>query len=217
MKIINKCSFAVFGAVLCSAFAVYADDREVEKSNGYSSYTEEDPKIDVGSKILLIGDSHVGGMSHRFKLIAKQMGYVPIVSSINGSKTNDSFKRLKEIVETQSPKLVIIESGTNDMFCDENWVENHEHLYENIVSFVKEHGAEVVWLSPPATSAQMKHQERIKKLILEAVSEESYFDLTDFALTVSKDKVHLTREGYEELSELLWNWLASKNLVGIGC
>ena len=180
-------------------------------------YVEQEPKIPIDSKILLIGDSHVGGMNHRFQLLAKQMGYYPIIDSINGSKTNNLLKRLKNNIKIHSPKLIIVESGTNDSVCDKQWIEQHHSLYDDVVKLAKESGAEIVWLSPPAVSSKLQSFNAVKKLILTAIGENFYFDLLNLDLKVSKDSVHLTQEGYNQLSELLWNWLVDKNLVGAGC
>jgi hypothetical protein len=108
MKIWRNFSLFTIGLISVIGSTVQADDREVEKTFSGVSYSEQEPKIPIGSKILLIGDSHVGGMSQRFRLYSRQMGYLPVVDGINGSKTNDLLKRLKEDIKIHSPKLIII-------------------------------------------------------------------------------------------------------------
>ena len=217
MKIWRNFSLFTIGLISVIGSTVRADDREVEKTFSGVSYSEQEPKIPIGSKILLIGDSHVGGMSQRFRLYSRQMGYLPVVDGINGSKTNDLLKRLKEDIKIHSPKLIIIESGTNDSLCSQQWLDSHSDLYAKVAETAKINGAEVVWLSPPAISKQLRLHEQIKVRILSAVGEDSYFDLLSLGLQVTKDQIHLTRDGYEQLSEQLWNWLMEKNLVFGGC
>lgn len=170
--------------------------------------------IPLGSKVLLIGDSHVGGLSYYFKKHAKISGYKPIVNYINGSLTSSLKKRLKDYLE-EDLKLIIIVSGTNDAVLSEDKITTS--LYKEVVDLATSKGAKLVWVSPPTDSDKLKSLDLVLASIKEATSNQYYFDSLSYSLDLSSDKIHLKPNGYSNLMDYIWFWNISNGLIIENC
>ncbi len=201
----------ILSTVLTFSTTAFSD--QIEDIECICNEQVENP-IPLNSNILLIGDSHVGGLSYQFKKTSKVYEYKPIVDSIIGSQTSSLKKRLSEDIEKYNPKLIIIVSGTNDAVMDPSRIS--KDLYKEVFDLAKSKGAQVVWVSPPSDSEKLISLREVDEAIREAAKSD-YFPSESFDLKVSKDKIHLTQSGYNSWMEYIWACLIDKGLIIEGC
>lgn len=169
-----------------------------------------------GSTVLLIGDSLGVGLSHRFKQLAKEYGYIPYSHVINGSQTIQWRRYIDADIDKYKPSLVIISLGTNDAVLSDTWVLKHADDYKILSDKIKAGGADVVWIGPPKMkSSRIQSQEMVMSLIKERVV--FYYDSTLIDFNRSLDGIHSTPSGYSMWMDSVWSWMASSHIVIGGC
>lgn len=187
-----------------------------------SSLLEEDlrntyppPQIEVGSNILLVGDSLALGLSRHFHLLAKQAGYVPYSRAISGSTTPEWSRLIKQDLKMYKPQLVIISLGTNDALLSENTLQRRANSYNTLVETIEKSGAKVLWIMPPELPKRFARTLNVNDLILHLNVDK--FDSSSIQIERSDDQVHPTANGYKDWMDSIWWWMADNNYIYEGC
>lgn len=172
---------------------------------------ETKPIIRRGEKIILLGDSLAEGMASPFVKLNRKNGYAPGIQALHGTTIDYWSKRIQKIMLDNRPKLVIISLGTNDAGSPKPEIQRI-HV-KKIRDVVKQYDAKLLWIVPMNLPQRFKGQQGIKKILLEELSVSDRYDSTKLELEKTKDKIHLTRKGYEDWIGQIWTHLTAMNYV----
>jgi lysophospholipase L1-like esterase len=167
------------------------------------------PRITAGeSKILLIGDSLAVGLAPQLKALADE-GRVEFASrAIEGTRIDQWAKseRLKDKLRSFRPDLVLVSLGTNDAYATGIKPEQQRVALDALVARLREAGAQVVWIGPPALRSPPNPQ--MLRMIREAVPSSHYFPSETLDIPRAPDGLHPTLRGYAGWAGSIWQWLA---------
>lgn len=168
-------------------------------------------RIQKGERIVLLGDSLAEGMASPFAKLAKKNGYMPGIHALHGTTMDYWSKRIQEIMINNRPKLVIVSLGTNDAGSSNPEIQRIHA--KKIRDSVKKYGGKLLWITPLNLPSKFRGQQGIRKILEEEISPEDRYDSTKLELQMAKDKIHLTRKGYEDWICTVWTYLATLNYV----
>lgn len=180
-----------------------------------ASYASDDipPLVEEGSTVMLIGDSLGVGLGPEFRKLAKASGYKPISHSIGGTTAIQWIPWLKQDLIAHHPSLVVISLGTNDAGANIEWVRQHNTVYARLVKEATDAGAKVVWVGPPKLSERkLPHAGEIRDLIRGSINT-FYYESQDLDFPQADDKIHSTPVGYKLWMDVVWEWMAKRNIV----
>lgn len=181
--------------------------KNVQESSDKNSAT----RIQKGERIILLGDSLAEGMASPFVKLSRKNGYIPGIHALHGTTMDYWSKRIQETMINNRPKLVIISLGTNDAGSP-NPEAQRIHA-KKIRDTVKKYGGKLLWITPMNLPSKFRGQQGIRKILDEEISPEDKYDSTKLELQMIKDKIHLTRKGYEDWISIVWTHLATLNYV----
>lgn len=180
-------------------------------SNGQELAEKPAIQIQKGEKVILLGDSLAEGMASPFVKLSRKNGYVPGIQALHGTTMDYWSKRIQEIMVNNRPKLVIVSLGTNDAGSPNP--ETQRIHAKRIRDAIKKYGAKLLWITPINLPPKFRGQQGIRQILIEEISPDDRYDSTKLELETIKDKIHLTRKGYEDWIGIVWKYLASLNYV----
>lgn len=181
-----------------------------------------------GDKIMAFGDSLTYGYGAEQNsyphIMNNQTKYRVVNYGVNGDTTDKGLERLEEALEAESPQLVILSLGGNDMIQSIPNATISKNLIA-MIQMIKKNNSQVVLLAEPKPRA------------LDMVMGTSFIDLKDgdfysivakqekilnidnvLSKTLSKqekksDLIHLNAEGYKEVAEKIIEKLQNTNII----
>jgi lysophospholipase L1-like esterase len=168
--------------------------------------------VQPGDDILLIGDSHAGGLRHELKMTAKSLGYKFSSITEEGSLTCQFLPKLRRELRERSHDLVIVALGTNDTIANDSWIERNKGCYSLLVKMVRDKGSEIVWVGVPKYQIKrLRNVDTVSRLIAESGAD--VFNSADIDIVMSNDKIHATIDGYSRWADAIWDWMAEEHHV----
>ncbi len=159
--------------------------------------------------VLHLGDSEVGfgggltkALRRRFE--AHHITFVSNSLTAAGLQSYDAEPRVRGLVKSANPDLVILNLGTNNLT-----VPHPEGLIGNIKSLVKKvsTGRDCVWVGPPHLPAGAKRESAMDDVLRENVAPCRYFESMHLKLALQKDHIHPTDRGGEVWADQLFRFI----------
>lgn len=160
----------------------------------------------LGTRVLLIGDSHAEGLAPNLAREANRCGTPYLADFERGSGVNQwKGTRLDSALATAQPTHVLISLGGNDMSPGRD-PQNLAESIDKLISKIEKAGAVVMWINPPPFPFPDPNDVRG----MWKTRSGNYFDSEALPLEKGPDDIHLTPAGYRSWSEnFLWPWLVA--------
>lgn len=158
-------------------------------------------------KVLLVGDSHVGGLHGPLARIGTQEGFRVEWSGVNGSRIDQWAPRIASdlaVYAPFAPELLLVSLGTNDaamMVLDPMMMRAHILA---IASAARDRGIDLRWIGPPHLPARLEKASTVRELLRDTLGER-FVDSSEFTFARSPDGVHATAGGYADWMTQAWN------------
>lgn len=167
-------------------------------SDGVGAY----PVSLAGKTVLLVGDSMAEGlrpsMQKRVEAVGGRFFAEPWQSStIIGW---EGTRRLKQMIERYQPDIIFISLGSNELEA-----RRPEERAPLIKQMLAEIGARpAFWIGPPS----WKQDKGLLGVIAENFQPGHFFNASNLQVPRQPDGKHPTLEGFEQWTEMIWNWYA---------
>lgn len=167
------------------------------------------PRLDEGSRILLIGDSFAQGLLKHLQGLATTAGLPYVGSGIPGTTVNQwvSSAWLEKKLADFKPTHVLVSLGTNDAFSNKP-ISEVSAAAKSLTRKLQDAGAHVIWIGPPSLPSTYGARALNSSLLMplrEAAP--AYFDTTEYSVPRGPDNLHPSAAGYAGWAGALWNWL----------
>jgi acyl-CoA hydrolase len=197
-----------FMLLLAAAVLVAACSKEVKQE-----------ALPAGSVVLALGDSLTAGAGVEAAqawpaLLASRTGWEVVNGGVNGDTSAAALRRLPALLERHDPVLVLVTLGGNDMLRRITKQETVANL-EQILTQVREHGAQPVLLATPQPSiAGAVFQNLTPPEFYRELAEAQQVPLIEDAIAdilsdpqLKGDPLHPSAEGHARLSESIFEEL----------
>jgi len=165
--------------------------------------------LSEGDSILAFGDSITYGTGaswkesypHRLQaLISNKI----LSSGIPGEVTADALKRLPEVLERYSPRLLLLCEGTNDMGMNLDDKQTAKNIRE-MIKLTKKRGIEVVLIGAPRPGSSLNVPEFYRDIAREFKIPYEGEALKKILLDSSlrADPIHPNRDGYRVMADAI--------------
>src|ERR1051325_609795 len=154
----------------------------------------------AGKRVLLVGDSMAAGLQpslqRRVEAAGGRFFGEPWQSStiIGWEGTG----RLREMLESYQPDIVFISLGPNELQARRP--EQRAPLIKRMVEEIGPRPA--YWIGPPS----WKQDRGLLRVIEENFQPDHFYSASNLNVPRQRDGKHPTREGFNEWTELIWNW-----------
>lgn len=167
-----------------------------------SPLSENDPIIAFGDSITYgTGASWKESYPHRLQaLISKKV----LSSGIPGEVTADAMKRLPEVLERYSPRLLLLCEGTNDMLMNLDGKQTAGNI-RDMITLAKKHGIEVVLIGAPRPGSALNVPEFYREIAREFNIPYEGKVLKKILLDSSMraDPIHPNKDGYKVMANAI--------------
>lgn len=184
----KKLLILIFSAFLLLAQSVEAAGQEKQK------------------KVLLIGDSLAEGAASPLLNITKKEGIRLSINCLHGTRIDYWSSRVESIINGTRPDVVIVSLGTNDSGL-KNPEQQRPHV-KKIIFTAKKYKSKILWLLPPVLPEKFKSKDAIRKIIFDELSSQEIFNSDELKIEKTKDKIHMTANGYKVWISSAWEKIA---------
>jgi lysophospholipase L1-like esterase len=155
-----------------------------------------------GKSVLLIGDSMAGGIGPYLQKKVEEAGGHFIGAQEQSSTIIwwQGSGKLKELLGQHRPDIVFIALGSNEIFVRQP--ELRAPLIKAMVAELS--GRPAFWIGPPS----WKPDNGLVRVIDENFQPGHFYDSNNLKVTRGPDGKHPTAQGYQDWTELIWNWYA---------
>lgn len=219
LNLSNNQKISIFIALLAIILMIFIIDNNDNWKYKVQSLKE-------GDKIVAFGDSLTYGYqlprdASYPSLLNQELNYKYDVVNygINGNTTIDGLNRFEDMLEKESPQLVILALGGNDILKRVK----PENTKSNLIKMIKlsrESGAQVLLLPNPEPSVKGLFFGLKDYYIFDDVSKETQTPilLNTYSKWLSKDnykidQIHLNKDGYYEIAKEITRQLKSNKVI----
>lgn len=185
-----------------------------------SAKPKEQP-LPAGSQVLALGDSLTEGLGVTREqawpdLLALKTGWVVVNGGVSGDTSEQALQRLPGLLDQQSPVLVLVTLGGNDMLQHLPQQQTIANL-EQILGLIKAHGAKAVLLATPSPSPMRAVFQNLSAPdFYRKLAEAQHVSLIGDAIAdvlsnpkLKGDALHPNAEGHARLAEKIYQALQS--------
>lgn len=169
------------------------------------------PRVQPGSRVLLIGDSLAVGLGPYLKQLATDSQAPYVGSGVPGSRI-DQWTRSQWLLQTLNefrPDIVLVSLGTNDAYMrfDDSSRELQLAAQRRLLALLEESGAQVVWILPPELDPYMGKRPDDEFVARLSDAPDHVFDSAALEIPRGPDGLHPTMRGYGGWAGSIWQWL----------
>lgn len=167
----------------------------------------EGPQIEYGkSRILLVGDSLAVGLGPYLRELSGPRRVAFDSTAAVGTRIDQwsSNATLKAALAAFRPTLVLVSLGTNDAYMQGGvaTAEQQRLRLRELLSLIKAHGADYVWIGPPALPAAKNPY--VLAMLKDEIPLSHYYHSERLDLPRGPDGLHPTLKGYAGWAGLVW-------------
>jgi len=159
-------------------------------------------QLDTNSQnILLIGDSMVEGLMHKFNDYCLENGHKlqPLIWYSSSTKAYSDNNKLKEFIKKYNATYVILVLGANELFVKD--LDNRDKYIKNISRQIDT--MKFIWVGPP----NWKKDTGLNDLILKNFGKDRYFPSKDLTFDRISDGAHPTKKSSEMWALKIIEWI----------
>jgi len=163
------------------------------------------------SKVILIGDSMGQGLSWGFEKYAENYNIQFKSFAKQSTTTKDWYHEanLEEEIKKFSPDIILISLGSNE-FSGNNIVSKLNIM--KLKQKINQHCANLIWILPPIEKAK-----EYNNIVKEIFTDKMVFDSNQIELPRGKDKIHPTRTGFFQWTDIIYNCCMKNKLENPEC
>lgn len=165
------------------------------------------PRIQSGSRLLVIGDSLAVGLTPPLKALGADQG-IAVLGIGKVSTRIDQWAQsaaLTDAVVAFKPTLVLVSLGTNDEYLSGDAVKRQRPYLEQLLNRLEGAKSDYVWIGPPTLP---KSTNGVTALLQARVPSANYFPSHTLTIPRGPDQLHPTAKGYAGWAGALWQWLS---------
>lgn len=176
------------------------------------------------SKIVAFGDSLTFGYGANSnesypKILQNKINITVINEGISGDTTTDGLERIHEVLEKNSPSMILIGLGGNDMLRKIN-EEKIKNNLRKLIEISQDKGIQVVLLATPQPSLMGIFTSLSDAEFYKEIAKEKNVPLIEdvYSKWLSKseyksDPIHLNAKGYEKVAEQIAEFLEDEGAI----
>ena len=172
------------------------------------SSSKLDP-LESGDVIVAFGDSLTVGVGAHSEnsypsVLAGLSGFEVVNAGISGETTGEGLKRLPQVLDEYSPRLLILLEGGNDILRNKSYDQIERNL-DSMISEAKSRGVQVVLIGVPEKKLFSSSAPFYKKLAEkhELVFESKLVGGLMRSPSKKSDTVHFNKAGYAHMAEAI--------------
>ena len=175
--------------------------------------------LDPGDVILAFGDSLTAGVGASAadsypEVLARYTGITVVNAGISGETTAEGLQRLPQVIAENSPRLLLLLEGGNDILRNVDYQQIQANL-DQMIQLAQNAGVQVVLIAVPEKKLLSKSAPFYSEL---AEKYDLVFDSTtigELMRTPSKksDTVHFNKAGYESMAHHIYELLVEHGAV----
>jgi len=172
------------------------------------SSSKLDP-LESGDVIVAFGDSLTFGVGAHSEnsypsVLAGLSGFEVVNAGISGETTGEGLKRLPQVLDEYSPRLLILLEGGNDILRNKSYDQIERNL-DSMISEAKSRGVQVVLIGVPEKKLFSSSAPFYKKLAEkhELVFESKLVGGLMRSPSKKSDTVHFNKAGYAHMAEAI--------------
>jgi|SRR5215213_206414 len=158
----------------------------------------------AGKRVLLVGDSMAAGLQPSLQKRVEEAGGRFFGEPWQSSTIVgwEGTRRLTQMIELYQPDIVFISLGSNEL--EARRPEQRAPLIKRMVEEIGPRPA--YWIGPPS----WKEDRGLLRVIEENFQPNHFYNASNLNVPRQRDGKHPTLEGFNEWTQLIWNWYEEK-------